>query len=149
MLEPWEMTREEYVEEKKWVVSLSARDLNVDRLILSSGAAHIKITTNNSRHTHVYPTVVGGKNPRASFTAQEEQRLVGALREQGFLTTKEAIDSKGRTKRLGIGQGFRIYGNKANIEHQQCVFQALQEGKPVPPKVLAEYPELAAQGQLI
>ena len=87
--------------------------------------------------------------PEAPAAQPLEQAAEGAAKQSWEMTIKEYKDTVVPTltgeERLGAAFAQDTAGRP--YRHRQAVVDALREGKPVPPEVLADYPDLAAAAQ--
>ena len=78
-------------------------------------------------------------------------KAAGAAKEPWEMTKEKFQKSKiGQTYTDSMGREQEVSGKDHELrvqgyQHQAIIEQALQEGKPVPPEVLADYPDLAAK----
>ena len=111
--QPWEMTNAEY-NSARFNFGFQTENLPETARLLREEGEQAKAELNN----------VFGQNAR-----RERDAFLGPLR----AAAEAELD-----KAFGQGMGKRL-----TQSHEQQVAQALREGKPVPPEVLADYPDLA------
>ncbi|MDP3732526.1 MAG: hypothetical protein Q8R31_05875 [Candidatus Omnitrophota bacterium] len=149
--EPWMMTREEFYQFRR------SQDLpSANRMVKPDFALIEKetgIQFKEGDDLTVRPIMTGGKTPKISFTPTEEDMIRISLERQGFKTDKRYRVMQGRTqitKDIGVGAGLRVIAGDiypTTPEYKRIIQQALSEGKPVPPEVLKDYPDLQSQVQ--
>lgn len=147
--EPWQMTRDEaesggsigaQVTEQSWNGRrLETRlIIDIDQLKRDSGINNIDLRQGRDGHNYIDPTLKGGPGGGRGWTQEEKERIVEGLHMQGYrgILPDKFVGS-------GDYSGVRIGGSEKGRIHFNTVEQALKEGKPVPPEVLADYPDLA------
>ena len=97
----------------------------------------------------VVKPIFGGKETVISAGEQAP----GKAKEPWEMTRSQLSDEQGmppngvRLPDRETGQMEEWYGPAAKVRHKELVAEALAQGKPVPPEVLADYPDLAAKAK--
>lgn len=139
--QPWEMTRGNFYQHIRSTESpakANAKPLP-DWGRVKKDVGFEFITIKNEVQPTPKQRISGG------FTVEQESAIKKALSAQGFSVDKYRVRGQ-EEQAIPTGGGWRARGRDVyptSPEHERAVRKALSEGKPVPPEVLAEYPDLA------
>jgi len=135
---PWEMTREEFLPKK--------RIPSIDLLVEEGNKKQMAI---NKRYHDIAVIIAKEKGvtdkeklrlAQSVFPEETERRAIKDNEYQRLRKERNTYE-KFAEEHYAINEKY----NQKSLEHRKAVQQALSENKPVPPEVLAEYPELKAK----
>lgn len=115
-VKPWEMSREEYVKSKSLLPAI--KDIDTGEILIGN---------RGETHADIYSKLPDSANRRF---------------DSGWSTNGEWV-SYGESKKIQGTKDAKTTWDKLNKEHEALVITAFAQGKPVPPEVLADYPDLA------